>query len=311
MASFNTGSYRNRDLVQTAIDALIKQEYDQAGIPGYVGVNDSAVFNQTTTDMAAWITDLSKGGNLWSTTSEEADLPSYAPGVGQQATTSILNWNNSFDVPLRMFEDNMFDAFQREVRDFTDKAKITQLTNMMSLFRGAGSTTLTSDGIALISDSHVNLNGDTVDNRLNSLTLNLANLLTAMQMLQEQKDQSGTIRGHVPAVLLVPVALLPTAIELTESEWKPGVATNDISYISSKFPGLQVRSSQYLGAAAGGSDSNWFLLSRNHQIYRVTRKPITIDVVDYKTQRNNNYVVKGEFREAVTALSYEGIVGSV
>jgi hypothetical protein len=76
------------------------------------------------------------------------------------------------------------------------------------------------------------------------------------------------------------------------------------------YPGLQIFQSPFLGAAQGGSDTAWFLLSRNHSLYRWVRQALNLDLVDYKTQRNNNYIYKGEYREVVGAISYEGLCGS-
>jgi phage major head subunit gpT-like protein len=134
-------------------------------------------------------------------------------------------------------------------------------------------------------------------------------LNSAIVALYEQKDQAGIVVGSTPQTLLVPPALFKTACEIVESELRSGTADNDMNVYSSKY-GINVATSNRLGAAAGGSDTAWFLLGRNHSVTRWVRQGIVTDLVDYKFQRNNNYIYKANFREIVGAMDYVGIVGS-
>jgi hypothetical protein len=99
-------------------------------------------------------------------------------------------------------------------------------------------------------------------------------------------------------------------MEVTKSVLKAGGSLNDMNYFSELYPGLQVKFSPFLGASYGGSDSAWFLLSSDHSITRWVRQSVTTDMVDYKFQRNNNYIYKAEYREVVGIISAEGLVGN-
>ena len=194
------------------------------------------------------------------------------------------------------------------VRDFAMKARLTRDNNACAVFRNAFTTATTADGVALLSNSHTSLNGSTVDN-LGSGALSETTLNTAIVQMLELKTQDDVIAGNLPSCVVVPPALYKAAVEITESELRQGTANNDANVYSDKY-GVRVYTNQFLGAAAGGSDTAWFLLSANHSIYRFVRQGVQTDLVDYKTQRNNNYVYKGEFREVVGAMNYEGIVGN-
>jgi hypothetical protein len=74
--------------------------------------------------------------------------------------------------------------------------------------------------------------------------------------------------------------------------------------------GINIATSPYLGAAAGGSDTAWFLLSDEHSVMRFVRQPVQTALTSWEYTRNNTYIYKGEFREVVGAMSFEGIVGS-
>ncbi len=193
------------------------------------------------------------------------------------------------------------------VENFARRARTTRDRNAFLPYVNGFTTELTADGGALFA-SHTNLNGDTVTNNTTS-ALSEGTLATGIQTLWEMKSQDGEIDGFVPAVLLVPPALNKLAYEITESELKSGTGTNDLNWYSLKY-GIVVKSSQFLGSAAGGSDTAWYLLSRDHSIYRFVRQAVQTTLVDWIYQRNNNYIYKGEFREKVGAMSYEGAYGS-
>jgi hypothetical protein len=249
------------------------------------------------------------GVKAWEETAEEEDLKSDSPRVKDTATYTITKFSKSIDIPKTFFDDAQHDVIGKMMRDFANKAIVARDKDAFGLFRGATTTTLTADGVVLGSNSHITVSGDTVDN-LFTEALDDDALNTALIMLAEQKDQSGEIMGHEASVLLVPPALFKQACILTDSQFRPGTANNDTNVYSTKYPGLVVMQSNRLGAAAGGSDTQWQLLGRNHGIYRWVREGVSTDLVPYSYSRNDNYVYKGRFREETGAVSYEGVVVS-
>lgn len=296
------------NVVKTALDDVFFQTFSGEKYPGVVDATSSMVFKQDTTDSSAVIEEVFKGVGAWEQRSEEQDLSQGNPRIGNQKTFSVANFARSIDIPKIFFDDNKHSSYEKMVSNFARRARTTRSKNAFAVFRNAFTTATTSDGVALISDSHINLNGDTIDNKVTG-ALSETTLNTAIVQLMEMKSQDGEIDGFLPNVLLVPPALYKTACEIVDSEQRSGTADNDINIYSSKY-GIYVAQSPYLGAASGGSDAAWFLLSEDHSIMRYVRQDIITDIVDYKFQRNNNYIYKGEFREVVGAMSFEGIVGS-
>lgn len=306
MSSLSSGM--NLNTVKTALDAVVYPQFDGENIPYLARATDPLVFNQSTMDRKAQIMETFKGVPFWSTRQEEEDVPSSTPRVGDQATYTALNYANSVDITKNYMDDHMHDVVVRMMMEFGEKARLTQDYNAMGIFRNGFSGTLTADGAALFSDSHTTLSGDTVDNK-GTAALSVAALEAGMVALQEQKDQTGEVRGHVPQTLLVPPALFREAVAITESEREASTADNDVNWVSSKY-GIVVKQSQYLGASAGGSDTAWFLLGRYHHIYRWVRQGLETTLVPWENQRNNNYIYKGEFREVYGAHTFEGAYGS-
>jgi hypothetical protein len=65
-----------------------------------------------------------------------------------------------------------------------------------------------------------------------------------------------------------------------------------------------------LSAAAGGSDTAWFLMSRNHSVTRLIRQGIQTALRDWTYSNNRSYLYQANFREAVYVPDYVGIYGS-
>lgn len=303
----------NNDVVKTAIDDVFFQKFSGDEAPGYATAEDAMCFRQDTAEHQAVILDVFKGVGAWQQRAEEQDVPQGDPRIANQKTFTILNWAKSVDIPKNFFDDNMHGAYEKMVTNFAQRARTTRDRAAFSHYVNGFTSETTADGSYLFSASHTNLNGDTVSNILTGAGNALAegSLATAIQTMWEMKSQDGEIDGFVPAFLLVPPALNKLAYEITESELKSGVGTNDLNWYSLKY-GIVVKTSVFLGKAATGvstADAQYYLGSRDHSVYRFVRQAVQTVLVGWETQRNNNYIYKGEFRETVGAMSYEGLVG--
>lgn len=306
MASLSSGL--NPDVVKVGLDGVVYQEFEKEAGPQVARATDGMVFQQGTANNSAKIMEVFKGVGLWQERGEEQDVPQSTPRVGDQKTFSVVNYANSVDITKNFLDDEMHDVVAHMMKEFGEKARISQDDNAMSVYRNGFTTSLTADGASLFSAAHENLNGDTISN-LETDALSVASLNSLLVSLMEQKDQAGVVRGHMANCLVVPPQLFKLACEIADSELRSGTADNDLNIYSAKY-GIYIKQSPYLGAAAGGSDVAHFLLSKNHQIHRWVRQDLQTDLVDSKFQRNNNYIYKGEFREVVGAMTYEGVIGS-
>lgn len=303
-----TSGQLNPNAVLSGLDEVFFSKFNLNAHPDTATPMESMIFNQSSTDRAGVITEVVKGGGLWTQRGETEDLTEAEGLEGDKRTFTVANFAQSLPISKHFFDDEQYDVVNRLVAEMGKSGQITDYTEAFGLFRGAFTTTLTNNGVALISDSQTNLNGDTIDNKLTA-ALSTSSLEDAIVKLAEQKSQSGVIVGHKPAVLLVPQALYKDAVEITESKLEANTADNQLNVYSAKY-GLVVKTSPYLGAAAGGSDTAWFLLSDSHNLYRWERQPIVTDLVDYKYSDNFTYKYKAEFRNVYGAVTYEGIVGS-
>jgi hypothetical protein len=166
---------------------------------------------------------------------------------------------------------------------------------------------LTADGNAACYNAHALIGGGTQSNVVAG-ALSTTTLDTGIQLMRTMKDQAGVVLGCVPSILLVPPALFTLAIRITESALLQGTGNNDINVYKSAY-GIQVMQTPYLSAAAGGTDTDWFLLSPNHSVTRVIRQDIETALRPWQMSNNRTYLYQANFREVVFISDYSGLVG--
>ena len=299
----------NANVVKTALDSVFFTEFDYETQPGIATALTDGVFMQDSVDRAAVITEQLSGVGYWEERGEQENLVNATPSSTNTKTFNVLNYAKQLPVSKNMFDDDQHSTVSRLVTDLARKGRLTRDKNAFEVYNNAFTTTLANDSVAMFSNSHTTIDGDTVDNLLTA-ALSRTAIELAIKMLLEQKTQDNTLGGHNPACLIVPPALFPDAIELTMSELQPDTANNAVNYLSKIYPGLKVYNSPFLGTAHGGSDTAWFLMSNNHSLSRWERQGILTDLIDYKYSPVNEYIYKAEYREVVGPISWEGGVGS-
>jgi len=303
-----TSGQLNPNAVLSGLDEVFLKEFTLAPGPQIGTPMDSLLFQQGSTDRAGIITEVFKDGGKWTQRGETEDLTESAIIEGDKRTFSVINFAQTLPISKHFFDDEQYDVVNRAVRNMAMKGRLTDYDTAFGVYRDAFTTTLTNNGTALVSDTQTNLNGDTIDNKLTA-ALSTTALEDAIVALIEQKDQAGDVVGREAACLLVPPALYKEAVEITESKLEANTADNQMNVFSAKY-GIVVKQSPYLGAASGGSDTAWFLTSKDHMVNRWERQGIVTDLVDYKYSDNNTYKYKAEFRNVYGAVTYEGIIGS-
>lgn len=297
-------------VVRTELDDIFVQEYGYPVGPGIATAESSEIFKQVGIENSAHIEAvLSGGGGLWETKGEEQAVPQGNPRVANKVTFVSATFAKSLPLSKEFFDDNMHNTYQQMVKKFASNARSTRDSTAFGLYRNAFTTTLTADGVAWFSDSHVAIDGSTVDNLLTG-ALTPTTLNSAITQLLEIKSQDGVIMGEQPAFLLVAPANYKNALEITGSTLVSDSANNAVNVYSSTY-NIMVFRSPFLGLAAGGSDTAWFLLSRNHAATRYIREEVTTSLVDYIYSNNDNYVYKGRYREVYGVTDYIGAVASL
>jgi len=307
MAGFNTGM--SPDLVKTELDRLFLSKFNLKVGPNMADVDQSDIFIQDKTKLGAVKTELMADSGMWDERTELEDVDEGQIKNDSSRLFTVVNWAKSLMISKNLFDDENWGAVRKMITAFGNKGRLTGRDNGFKLYRGAFATYKTNDGQYIISDTHTNINGDTIDNKATA-ALSPASLKVLIAMLAEQKDQKGDIVGHEGKCLLVPNRLYAYAIEVTKSELVADTTDNNVNTFSSEY-NLFVKQSNRLSAAAGGSDTAHFLLAPDHTITRFKRQDIQSEWIDYKFDKKNRFEYKGEFREVYGAVSYEGVCASL
>lgn len=304
---------QNFSIVQTELDTVFFQnfDYDQTS-PGIATADTAEIFKPIQTTHAAWIASINKGSGLFPIIGETQTVPLSTPKVTNKQTTLVKDFAQGIEISKDLFDDNLHGVWAKDVADFAMVARVSQDANAFKVFRNAfsGDTSpvLTADGVSFINAAHTLIGGGTTSNVISG-ALTDTTLNTAIIALRDQVNQAGVILGNVPSILLVPSALFKKAIVLTESALVSGLANNDINVYRSAY-GITVYTSPYVGSSSGGSDTRWFLLSRNHAVSRLIRQGIQTALRDWTMSNNRTYFYQANFREEVFVYDYVGAVGS-
>ncbi len=300
---------QNFAIVQTELDSVYFQEFAYDGTsPGIATAGTGSIFKPKSTDHAAYIFEVNKATGLYSIIGETQTVPLSTPAVRNKQTVYIKDFASAIEISKDLFDDNMHGVWAEDVKQFALMARVTQDQHAFALFNGAFTTTLTADGVAFISASHVLIGGGTTSNLITG-ALSTTSFNSAIVALRQQKNQAGVILGGVPSILLVPPALFTLATQITESALVSDSANNALNVYRSAY-GVTVWQSPYLSAAAGGSDTAWFMLTPNHSVSRIVRQGVQTALRDWSFSNNRTYLYQANFREEVFVADYSGAVGS-
>lgn len=301
---------QNFSIVQTELDKVFFQSFDYDDtFPGVAHATTAEIFKPQETTHAAWIQSINKGSGLFPAVGETAAVPLSTPKVTNKQTTQILTFAQGIDISKQLFDDNMHGVWAEDVKDFAQKAKDTQDYTAFGLFRTGFTTSLTADGVSIFNSAHPLIGGGTQSNT-GTAALTPTSLNDAIVNLVEQKDQSAVIRGNSPATLLVPPALWKKAREITDSALIADSGNNNVNVYRSAL-GITVWTSHWLGAAAGGSDTAWFLLAKRHGFTRLIRQGLETALTDWRYSNNLTYRYQANFRENYFCADYAGSYGSL
>lgn len=303
---------QNSAIVKTQLDSVFFQEWEQAQQPGIANANTASIFRLENFDKAVYSEQIFSGVPAFQTIGETQVVPQFSPKVTNTFTTNILDFGQELPVSKDMYDDVMHGVWPKSVSDFAVKARVAQDINAFALFNNGASTYLSADGVSLFNVAHPLIGSSSTQSNYNTgvgTALSNTALNTTIVQMQTMKDQTGVIMGCMPKCLIVPPALFQLAIQLTQSVLVGDASTNAVNVWRGMY-GLEVYQSPYLSAAAGGSDTRWFLTGKTNSVTRLVRQGMTTEMVDWKYSNNRVYRYVANFREAVKAPDYVGMIAN-
>ena len=295
----------NLILVKTALDKLFTGETIALAREGKATALDPVVFTQDRAYNAAVVSSVEGGGGYFQTTTNDVPLVNQANiTAAALRTTLVVNFLDNMAISRTFMADQQLSAVEKGVTQRARAFVASRDRNAFNVFNLGFTTQTTIDGVALYSNSHVNQNGDTVDN-LETGALTDSNLNVGVNSLRTQLGQSGVIEGYEPDYLLCSSLLHQTANAITKSVLRAGTGNNDTNYWSDIYPGMKVVYSPFIT-----SNTTWFIGARNNGVSRFDREGFSSTLVDWKYNANDQYMYKMRAREVVDSIMYNGTVGS-
>lgn len=309
----NTGLAPND--VLTELDEVYYQEYDYEKDPGYIGAESTIFFKQKSLDRGAAKTEEFLPVGKWEAHAEEEEVRVATVRLANAKTHTVVNYKKSLKIPVEFWEDDMHDVVDEAIMSMARRAMTTKDETAVRKYADGFSAETTSDGVAVFSNSHTSISGDTIDN-LETGVLNASNLEVLVRSLRRQKAHDGEMGGHNIEGLLVPLNLHEDAIEISDSQLKAHTTDNTLNiFASPKYPSMKtVATSQFLHsdyqADLANVNTAYYAVSRNHSLRRYVRLPMKTSLIDYIYDDRDRYTYKGRYREITSWVSWGGTVAS-
>lgn len=294
------------NLVKTGLDKLFNNSMVKLATNGKADATNPLVFVQEDAGNVAAVQTTTIGGGGYFAKSTDDVPPTKDAAKRAYATrqTQIVNFNENLPISRTFMEDQQLAAVSKAVQQFAIAWNATRDQNAFAVWNNSFTTQTTPDGVALFSNSHVNLNGDTVDN-LETGAMTTDTLNTSVVSLRGQVNQTGVIAGVEPQFLLVSNSGHQNAMATAKSVLRAGTGNNDLNYYSEMFPGMQVLFSPFLTSAPA-----YFLGGFTHGVIRFDREALNTTLVPWQYSDSDQYKYKMRAREAVDSVDYFGLVGS-
>jgi len=307
----NTGP--NLILVKTALDKLFDEATIEQAVTGKALATDAVVFTQDSADNAAVVSTVMGGGGYFDKTLNDVGLNKNAT-VNSPApkTTLIAQFKKDLPISRTFMADQQLSAVSKAVQQSAMQWTSTQDRNAFAVYNNGFTTQTTIDNVALFSNSHINLNGDTVDN-LETGALSADNLWTVVQSLANQKAQDGEAGSYVFEGILTPFVLYRTTKETLDSELIPFSGENQINFFDTVFGTARIAASIFLGStynSNSNANTSYHVLSSSHAIQRKVFMGLSTDLIDPTKSANDSWAYRARFLERHFPESWNGYVGS-
>lgn len=233
---------------------------------------------------------------------------------GYDTTYTFIKWAKAISISKEMWDDDRFNVMRRGTSDLAKSKQRTKdqigadIFNYAFTAGGGGKASFTAgDNVSLISTSHPRTDGGAVISNYATADFSEASLETALVQMRATVDDKGQLVGISPDTVVVPPALEKEAGILLDSTGRVGTANNDVNPYKGR---LKVVVWDRIGAAAGGSDTAWFLLdSSEHKLNYFMRQDTGLQGPDYDFD-NDVAKWKDAFRALPGWSDFRGIYGS-
>lgn len=307
MNGLNRDSSPSLELVKTSLDKIRDEQVLKNARTGKAEATDAVIFTQDSASNAAVISTTQGGGGYFEKSTQDLTA---AKGVAIKSpspkTTLIAEFKKDLDIARTFMADQQHSSVAKAVRGNVASWMASRDRNAFQVYANGFSSQNTIDGQNLFSNSHVNDNGDTIDN-LETGALTDSTLNSSVVSQRNQINQTGVKVGYEPDFLLSSNAGHKNAMTVSKSVLRSGTGNNDLNYYSELFPGMQCKYNHFLDES---STTAYFIGAAGHGVTRFVREGLHTNLRDWQIADNDAYRYKLRAREEVDSIEYSGLVGS-
>lgn len=238
---------------------------------------------------------------------DEVAYTTLSPGLDRRYVHDAFT--QGFMVTREMYDDEQYKQLEKLPKAMarSGRAKVEK-DAMNPLLNGFDELKPIYDGMPLFSDAHPLLDSSKTSSNIITGELNDENLKKALKLMKETLDEAGNLIQMKATKLIIPPALEDTAIRLLKSNQISGTELNDTNKFLNSY-GIEIVVMDYLSAAAGGSDTHWFLQDglRHELNFFWRQKP------EFKWEEDfDTFIAKyrGYMRYSYGVSDWRGILGS-
>lgn len=209
---------------------------------------------------------------------------------GYDTTYTHKKYGRKTTITEEMIEDDQFREVNMRAKGLPTALNRTIEQSAADLFNyaftagGGGKAQFQSggDGKALAATDHPRTDGGAAQSNMTTADLAEDSLESILVAMRATLDDRGELMVMQPDTLVVAPALEKEANIILNSVSRPGTANNDINPYKGR---LNIKVWDFLGAAAGGSDTAYFVMdSKTHKINWFWRRKSQLDSkVDFDT----------------------------
>ena len=299
------------------VEAQFMDVYDQTVSDYKAGYTNLFEVRSSTKERERF-TGVAGPGNL--VKKDEGDNFTRAARIKTYNTEFIpVTYGKAIEATMEEIEDQDFKEKLNAAKHLTRRGLTTKEKHVYQVFNDAFRTTDSlagfptmryGDGVPMASPIHPRRDGGTAQSNASAtgIPLTESNVNVARLAILAQLEDDGTpIDTTGKFLILTSPALEKTAMEIIKSDYRSGTANNDINFY--KGANFDVAVSKYLGAAQGGSDTQWFLLMPEMtKLLVIDRKSLEARTSVDEDNLNVKYTVNA--RWAAGYWDWRGIWGS-
>jgi hypothetical protein len=224
----------------------------------------------------------------------------------------MITYGQGFQISQEAKEDNLqFDMMQKFIPALKESLQNTRNAIAANVLNnGFTTTTLTGEGVALLSTAH-NV-GRGAGNQSNILStpadMSYTSVLDILTLIMQTKDDRGKPAPLTGERIIVPTALWPVVTAILKTDGAPGTTNNDVNAITA-YGGLVTK-----GIAVNHwltDQDAWFVKTNaRNGLKFYDRLPVSLENVDSMVSASGDTAVRARTRFAVGCSNWRAIAGS-